>query len=279
MATSRHRALAASVVVLTAALAGAGCFKPNIAEGGFLCGDGGACPEGFRCATDGTCRKGVPPACQAAAPHIQPICSLDGGTGTQCDPICQSNCACGRCSIKAAALTCISIGGEKKHGDFCNPDAGADECAPGNICQSDCNNAVARCVRFCASDGYTDPTVCPGGQRCDNAVRDPITGANTTATACAPPAVACNPVTDSNDCGNAALGCYVSNTGGVPVCDCKGTGGAGEPCFVYNSCIPGFRCVTVLGATTCHKTCSRSANDCPTGACTGVGGGDFGYCP
>src|SRR4051794_25625292 len=75
MAISRHRAVAAWVVVLAAAL-GAGCSNPNSAEGGFLGGDGGVCPEAFRGATDGPCRKGPPPACQDAAPHIQPLCAL-----------------------------------------------------------------------------------------------------------------------------------------------------------------------------------------------------------
>jgi len=276
MASSRSRLLAAGAFMALALLTQISCYKPNIAEGGLRCAEGGVCPEGFRCMSDGRCRQGPVPSCQDASPHVEPLCMPDAGVGAECDPICQNGCACGRCTYSAGALKCMPVGGAKKQGDFCN--AGADDCAPGNVCMTDCNGAVARCFRFCGTNGAMDNTICEGGQKCDNNLKDPSTGAGTSINLCAVPVATCDPVGDGSDCGNGALGCYVSNSGGVPVCDCKGTSQPGESCINYNSCTPGNRCVTIGGATTCHKTCRRNSNDCPSSSCTPIGGGDFGYC-
>ena len=99
---------------LAAILAGGGCFNPKILDGGLLCADGGLCPDGFHCAADGKCKKGGATKCQAASPHIDPICTPD--PGNDCDPICQSRCDCGRCNLVGAELTCMPAG-DKQRGD------------------------------------------------------------------------------------------------------------------------------------------------------------------
>ena len=48
----------ARIAFLSCVLIHAGCYKPNIVDGGLRCADGGVCPEGFHCAGDGLCREG-----------------------------------------------------------------------------------------------------------------------------------------------------------------------------------------------------------------------------
>jgi hypothetical protein len=276
MTTWGHRALAAGAIVVSVMSSGAGCFKPTIQDGGLLCAggaDGGACPEGFHCSANGTCRSGPKPQCSLTMPHLAPICAAD--PGTDCDPICQSRCDCGRCTYNGTGLVCLPAG-NKPRGAICTP--GTDECAPGNFCRRDCGNRIARCYRFCGNDGSRRADVCDG-QDCQIFLNDAL-GNPTELAVCDPPPQACNPVGDNNDCGNAELGCYIQDTTGATVCDCKGAGAPGGGCDLFNSCSPGFRCLR-LGASataTCVKTCRRGGTDCAPNACTAVGSGDFGFC-
>ena len=261
------------VVAAIAAAAIAGCYKPDIVDGGLRCADGRVCPEGFHCAATGLCAKGPPPVCEAAMPHIDQICEPD--VGTDCDPICQSRCDCGRCTLVGAKLTCTAAG-DKQHGQACNPDA--DDCAPGHICRRDCDGLVARCYRFCRN-GANTRDVCDG-QACDIMLNDPD-GLATGVSVCEPPLEDCNPVGAANGCDNPMLGCYVSNSAtGRTVCDCKGAGQPGGACGVFSSCIPGYRCITLNGVNTCLKTCTiGSATDCSPNLCMSAGGGMYGFCP
>ena len=46
------------IATLVVALLGApACFKPQIDDVAFRCGDGGMCPSGYSCGTDGCCHK------------------------------------------------------------------------------------------------------------------------------------------------------------------------------------------------------------------------------
>lgn len=284
MATWRNRALAAWAILVAVMSAGAGCFKPTIQDGGLLCAggaDGGVCPEGYYCSANGTCRKGTKMACPLASPHLQQICEPD--PGTDCDPVCQSRCECGRCTYNGTGLVCLPPGGgvdggDKPPGAICTP--GADDCAPGSFCRSDCRGTIGRCYRFCGKRGNTRPAVCEG-RGCQTYLTDAL-GNETDLGVCDPPFQACNPVGDSRDCASTELGCYVSNTSsGGTVCDCKGTLRPGEICGPYNSCIPGYRCVGLgAGDATCVQTCRLGvASDCPSGTCLSAGGGLYGYCP
>jgi len=268
----------ASVVTLAA-----GCFKPNVQSNGFICADGGVdgagtCPEGFHCAPNHLCEEGPKKMCLPAAPHIDPIPNCTPDPGYDCDPLCQSRCECGRCTLAGNKLACTPPGTQKR-GAFC--DIANDNCEPGSICLNDCGKKVARCYRFCGSDSIARDDICPG--QCNFGIDD--ANQNPTGfTVCDPPSVTCNPVGDTNtDCGDPALYCYVLSMGAT-ACDCKGTIAAGASgCGVYNSCVAGYSCVslnTPTGLTaTCLKTCRISGNDCTTGGCMRAGLGDFGYCP
>jgi len=283
MATFRNIACAAWVVALIAG--GAGCYKPNIQDGGLRCafggtdGGGGACPEGFHCAANGTCKQGPPPKCAASSPHVAPLCTPT--LGAECDPVCQGGCDCGRCTLVGTMLKCVAPG-TKKRGEFCTPGSDTDDCEPGNVCMFDCDPKVARCVRFCGRNGVTDDSLCDMGQICNVPVTD-VDGGVTDLLGCPPPGnppgKMCNPVGDTIDCGNAALGCYFDDTIASTVCDCRGTSGPGGRCSVLNSCVAGYRCITMGNSSTCMQTCKRTGTDCPTGStCQSAGGGDFGFC-
>jgi hypothetical protein len=97
---------------------------------------------------------------------------------------------------------------------------------------------------------------------------------------CEPPMKTCNPVGTAADCGNAALGCYVLSSGATG-CDCKGTAQPGQACDLYNSCIPGYRCVTLSGSNSgaCFKACALKGADCTApSTCLRVVGDTYGYC-
>jgi len=263
--------------VFLAAAATSGCFNPNIVDGGLLCAEGRLCPDGFYCAADGTCKQGGAPTCEAASPHIQPICTPD--PGHDCDPVCQSRCDCGRCTLSETKLTCVAPG-TKKRGVICTP--GADDCEPGNVCVPDCDGAIGRCYRFCGKGSVRHAELCDVGQDCDF----PVTDANQGPTdlwACPAPMKTCGPAGDGSDCGNPALACYLAGNGVATVCECKGKKPPNDPCSFFNSCVPGYRCVAIStingGAPTCLKTCSLAGNDCPSGTCSMIGGSTFGFCP
>jgi hypothetical protein len=270
MATGRTLVRAAWVVVLAAGWAGAGCYKPRIEDGGFRCTDGGACPEGFHCLGDGVCHKGAAMKCTAANPRIDPICAPE--RGNDCDPVCQSRCDCGRCNFVGGGLACV-LPGNKQRGEVCNRNS--DDCAPGNTCVPECAT-IGRCYRLCGTAGVGNDALCDGDP-CNYTVGTIASGE---LLACQPPLPTCNPVGDSNDCGHAELGCYVTSEG-VLGCDCKGPGEPGGTCSTFSSCIPGYRCIEI-GVRTCYKTCRLGSTDCaPASVCTRLqGSGDvFGYCP
>jgi hypothetical protein len=272
MTNGRNGAGFGWAVIVVAALAGGGCFNPKIVDGGLRCADGGACPEGFTCAVDGTCKKG-PTTCQPGSPPVTPLCTAD--PGTDCDPICQTRCPCGRCNLDGTMLKCVPPG-TKKRGDICNP--AADDCAPGNVCLSDCDK-IARCYRFCGKGGINHDELCDG-QACNFPVND-TSGNPTDLMVCPPPIVQCDPSGDGSDCGSTSLGCYLDGT--RTVCDCRGKNQPGASCGVFNSCIAGYRCISIAtvnnGAPTCLQTCTLGGTDCPSGTCTSAGGGSFGFCP
>jgi hypothetical protein len=262
---SRHRV----VFALLLGVAGAGCYKPNVQDGGLRCADAGSdaglCPDGFYCARDGSCHKGKPMQCAPDGGRVETLCTPT--SGTDCDPVCQSRCECGRCNLVGSALQCVPAG-DKKTGDICSRTA--DDCAPGNICIPDCKT-IGRCYRFCGTGGVGNDALC-AGQPCN------YTTPTGNLLICQPPLAPCDPVVDGNDCGHPELGCYLS-TSGAPVCDCRGTGAPGGTCETYNSCIPGYRCVQI-GTPACYKTCRLSGSDCVApDTCRSLGGsGAFGFC-
>ena len=98
--------------------------------------------------------------------------------------------------------------------------------------------------------------------------------------ACQLPPRTCDPVSSTTTCGSSLLACYVSDSGKT-YCDCPGFAGDTEPCGVFSSCVPGYRCVQ-QGAMTprCRKVCRLGESDCPAGSTCLMSPGDpmFGYC-
>jgi hypothetical protein len=266
----RHRVALALLI----GCAIAGCYKPNVRDGGLLCADAGVCPEGFHCAPDGTCHKGPKMACPAASPHIAPLCQPS--SGSPCDPICQGGCECGRCNLVGTGLMCVPPG-TKQRGDVC--DVANDNCAPGNTCLAYCGaGKPARCYRFCGKGDVQDPSLC-GGNNCDISVNP---GGQPEWKVCEPPLESCNPIGDNNDCvAPTTYGCYVGPTG-EPVCDCRGTVPGGAVCGFYNACLPGFSCLALQAGqdALCFKTCLLLTPDCPAATtCTPLPGNDtYGFC-
>ncbi len=288
------RRLVLGSALLVAALAGAGCFKPKIAEGGFKCADGGVCPEGFQCdyaqgavcvthLSDGGAGKGgkggvggtggtggmagqPPVSCFDAKPDCEPS---DAGI---CDPFCQSGCAGCRdkCSVNTlAALTCnepttTTLVGTLGACSVTNSgtDAQADDCAPGHVCLEE--ECFPRCYRFCRSDNDCnnagcDRTVAGSTQKaCDVEFKD-----------------TCSPLPGSGNtgCGTGSIACYISSAHpDRTLCDCPFQAvGEGKDCKRSRDCIPGLACSYVMsqGKSQCLQVCDLNlavnGSDCING--------------
>jgi hypothetical protein len=263
-----------AILILTAALA-AGCFRPNITDGGFFCTDAQACPEDFRCnLIDRRCYRGNggPEArvCGDAAPAVTPLCS-DPPSGTQpCNAACQTGCGCGeRCAATGSppGVACRPIG-PKMLGQACS--LAMDDCGAGLVCVNECGTGgtVGRCLQFCRKDNDSD---CGGGRRCVIAVDG--TG---TLMACQAPAAKCDPVAGSG-CPTPALACYLDEVPDTK-CECQGAKAGGTTCALDTECVAGYQCVSFAAQTLCRMICAM-ATDCTTGNCTRtVAGAPFGYC-
>jgi hypothetical protein len=279
---SSSRAVRAwTAALLLAGVAAAGCFKPNIKDGGFRCnkdaGPGKDCPEGFRCNADQFCVKnpgdgGVdkvdgpvdadgggdagppPPPCYDARPNCTP------GPG-MCDPFCQTGCGCReKCSINTMEnLTCEPVGPGPTppvYGNCVFQSAGSpnqtDNCVPGQVCVED--NCAKHCYQFCRSDNdctnaACDREVVDGGQKvCDVPYVDN----------CVP-----LPIGNTGCTGGNTISCYLSSTHpDRTLCDCPaGAGGSDDPCKHSRDCVRGLACVDRPDGNPprCLQVCDRTA--------------------
>jgi hypothetical protein len=309
MPAARRRHLAPGAFALAAAgLLLAGCFKPNIKDGGFQCASSGkACPDGFQCGADNLCERmpvTTPPQPDsgmeagsgteagpdlamkeaggetASCMPVTPLCADGPAAGEACSPSCQRGCACGqRCNVIDGKPACVPVG-TVKLGELCN--SGADNCAPGLICLIEpCGNGLARCYQHCTKDAQCAGTACTINIQ-DNK------GGMTNYYTCDVPPRACNPV-GGTGCPSDAFDCYLTS-GNQTLCDCPGAGQGknNDPCTIYSDCAAGFICISgVNGQTTphCHFVCDVTMASCPangdggTQSCAPLGAGSkFGYC-
>jgi hypothetical protein len=308
---SRVGSALVSSATLIVLLAGGGCFKPNIKEGGFRCADGGVCPEGFVCDTGGTntCWTKLPdagvggkgggaggggsgvggaggePPCFEAKTDCDPA---DGGVDAGlCDPFCQTGCSGCRekCSVNnQSALTCNQVTSNNLKGllEACTVSSGgtaaqSDNCAPGLVCLDGCGGT--RCYQFCQKD-----------QDCPNAACDRPVGTNGQKV-CDVPFVDCNPFGATAGCsGFSTVACYLSSTHpDKTVCDCPFKAGApNEACDRSRDCNRGLACAYYAGSRKCLKVCVTD-NDCDvgvTGSChaylgasgAGPANATYGFC-
>ena len=92
-----------------------------------------------------------------------PICTPD--PGNDCDPICQSRCHCGRCTL---------IGNEARPACRRAPRNAATSARrartiarPGTCACTDCDGTIGRCYRFCGKGSVRHNELCDDGQACD----------------------------------------------------------------------------------------------------------------
>jgi hypothetical protein len=252
-----------SIATVLIALGSSGCFRPDIANGGFTCGQAGACPDGFTCASvDNRCYKldAGPEACSSLPPA--PMCD-DGPAGTDtCNPACQTGCTCGRCTVAAGTAICLAAG-NKTRGQTCNP--AADDCEAGLGCvREGCGTNLGRCYEFCrtgndCADGLTCSVTLDGGFR-----------------ACGLPPAGCNAQT-GNGC-SPGLVCYYRDLGDTTLCDCPGQQDEADTCVFYNDCIPGYTCVSISGVSTCRRLCTNGGGECTAPQTCHPLGDPYGYC-
>jgi hypothetical protein len=284
----------------------AGCYNPQIADGGLHCSAAFECPSGFTCRqSDGVCWKQgtIPPiggmggssgvggggtsgtgmggtgntggggsGMVCTTPSGQygpfPMCMPPVGA-TGCDPVCQSGCACNeRCKLEAGNPACRPEGPVfLQQFDSCVPSD--DKCRPGTIClQEQMDNPACgnHCYRHCREN-----TDCPNGSKCSVDVN--FGNASSPNKVCSPPADGCNPFGPArcvrSDRPYPTFGCYLlsSSFPDVAICDCAGTKKPGEPCMFEHECEPGSECVSA-GTRVCRRVCKVGVMGLPVvGGC------------
>jgi hypothetical protein len=247
-------------------LALAGCYKPGIGEGDFVCGPGGACPSGFKCLGDNRCYRGsqTPDAAGAGGtagtggtagaantggtgaggtsggPDTAPpvdgaacfrglTCSAGAPAGQTCDPVCQTGCGCQeRCVVANGVATCAPL--PDKPADLyesCQP--GMDSCRAGSLCVAETNPAACgnHCYRACRADND-----CGANARCSEPYLD--RAGQPLGKVCGPKIDGCNPTGLTPECSNAgpgnrqfpAFGCYLLEPGRDDATGCDCAGAA-----------------------------------------------------
>jgi|HubBroStandDraft_6_1064221.scaffolds.fasta_scaffold75301_2 hypothetical protein len=250
----------------------AACYRPNIAQGGLRCTDGGLCPDGFTCRSNGRCYEGdaePESICDFPPPASKAGCSSTSTASQACDPVCQTGCACGFCGVTSGAIKCLSLAeGTKDVGAICNPQSQSD-CKPGLFCRAECQTTtVGRCYQFCvSSNDCTAPSLCNA-----SSPDSPLS-------LCSLPSQQCDPIALTGcESTPSALACYAENN--AQACECPGTIAAGIKCAFASQCVPGYTCISLTATAdpTCQKVC-LSASDCtPPATCSSPTVGPYGIC-
>ena len=298
-----------------------GCYNPSIydgLDGGFICGQRGACPEGFSCVLN-HCRRAsgdggtssvdmkpdtpidtladmptdVPDASEV------PICTqrtaIAGCTpeAGACDPVCQTGCCTTeKCTTLNAGiepsavgqLGCIPNIPARALGETCDHlNVGtvkrSDNCAPGLICVD--GNSASVCLKLCRAD-----TDCGVGtnNKCEKRPIEVPPG-SFKAKVCGLPPTPCDPTLGQGSGCPPARVCYLvtpdKTAGDTTVCEF--TSGESRPstaCTYSRECFQGSTCAPV-GAGYCRPVCSHAAT--PPNVCPGItmcqtNGKVFDYC-
>ncbi|HLK93560.1 MAG TPA: hypothetical protein VKZ18_26955 [Polyangia bacterium] len=267
-----------SAALFVASALATGCYTPNITGGAFSCGDGGACPSGFRCAANGRCYSSGVDA------QFEHSVTCDSGTSTtsvcsgipisgECNPGCQSGCACGWCAVVDGASQCLEgAGGTKDVGVICDPSRPSD-CKAGLYCQPECG--TGRCYKLCDPSNDT----CGGQSACDQKARK-VTDGGTAATpfGLCRLVASCDPTATNSATCPAPFGCYPTGVGAQTECDCAGNIQPGQSCLFLSDCQAGYSCNGPAGGTTCLQTCTTTGQCAAGSTCTNHTTGPFGYC-
>lgn len=274
-----RRLLLSGVVAVSATVFS--CYSPNIADKGFLCGDGGTCPDNFQCAADHRCYRGKvdaavdkPIVCTSVT-SVAPVCATEPTSPQQCNPTCQTGCTCGWCAVVGGTSKCLTgTAGSKNVGDVCDPTSSMD-CKAGLYCQPECSDTTGRCYRYCPSTG--DSTVCGSGSSCNVTLRKLGGGIPTGGFLLCSLTSACT-VVPQNGCPS-GFSCYAVGLT-QDECDCQGPKATGDACTATPQCQAGNLCIGPSGGATCHQACNEvSGNaDCPAGMTCTPSGTLYGYC-
>jgi hypothetical protein len=271
-----------AAVLVVASLSALGCYSPNIADGTYACGADGGCPDKFHCASNHLCYQkpdasfDMSLACNSVT-NVQPIVSAfcsKAAASAQCNPICQTGCNnCGWCAVAGGAATCLTgTAGKKTVGATCDPSKNSD-CSPGLYCQSETCGTVTTgtCYLLCDPSDTTN-SVCGAKSACNVAAKK-NGGGTLPFSLCSP---ICDPLSQTNTNCAAPFGCYPSGPT-TTECDCAGSAGPGDQCFLADTCAPGQTCVGPSNATTCRPICTTVVG-CTSGTCTIPNGAASGTC-
>lgn len=261
-----------------------GCYRPNIAQGGFTCATGGACPDGFHCLTSNNrCYQGD------AGPEA-PTCNTPPPSSTCSTAVC----SCGFCAVTGGTAKCVTTAaGKSGIGELCDP-RGETPCKEGLFCKPECSStdpSLGRCYKFCAVTG--DCQICDADGSCqtttctvNGASSPPNGGTPLSFKLCSLPAQQCDPIGNTTTSGcpttsPTAFACYADSD--QTFCYCQGTEAADSTmCRFVGECVPGYTCVILTpGGTTgsCLRACQSNA-DCTLPAICNFVPGDhvYGYC-
>lgn len=270
----------------------AGCYNVDgIKNGGLACASNYVCPDGYGC-RNGRCYKNGTDGGSSPSPDSDvgglcpapfgPIagCSRSVESGSTCDPVCQTDCACNqRCHLSNTSFACQAVTATSFLAEYqaCQTNEG-DTCRPGTICLAEAESACgAHCYRFCREDGD-----CPTGSRCRDAIAIGDASVSSKVLTCSPPITTCNPIgsADSTRCTDAGFACYVfgATDPEQTTCECAGTIQAGGKCSQPHTCVPGYECVNSV----CRRLCLLQASSnpaCGAGRCVSVFGSTrYGTC-
>lgn len=276
-----------------ASFAASGCFKPSIADGGYLCGIGDSCPEGFSCFSN-RCYRSAPdaaPVDQGNPDTCVPRQALAGCTLQSeliCDPVCQTGCCTnqkctalntgtgGIAALGCSPLTSVHLLGEPCDATNAGTPQRSDNCLAGLVCID--GNVGGTCLKLCRVDAD-----CDTGTTCER--RRVESSQPLFASVCGLPNTICNPT------GTATLGCpanrvcYLEGTsasGDRTVCDISSGGGLiNSSCTYSRDCIPGATCPKVgPGVSRCEVVCAHNGApaNCPSGTSCQMFGSTYDYC-
>jgi hypothetical protein len=210
-------------------------------------------------------------ACSGPATPPPSTCAAGPLEGEECNPVCQTGCACGTCVLVEGHAKCRQSAGSGKTGELCDPQA-SNPCAPGLACLAEpCLTNQGRCYKLCASANQCD------GQACTIDIYDQA-GSQTRYTACDVAPQGCDPIANTG-CPAAGLACFAVT--GSTLCDCPSRAGpVHSACALYSDCLPGLICVSSGPTPTCEILCRVSRPSCPSrSVCVPTASGsDLGFC-
>ncbi len=229
------------------------CDAPLICASGHCrveCTSESDCPGGHVC-TSNACQR-ADPASDAGTSDAGP-----SDAGLVCDPVAETGCGAGRCSVGTGVPACVATIGPGALAAPCTDDA---ECGSGLSCQGD------RCVRVCF---VADTSFCGPDLACspDSVHGQVFLHSENGIGLCSE---ACDMLTSDGCPSDAWCGLGTDSAGhDFTWCRDVGAAGTGQSCRGQYDCAAGLFC---HANTTCRRICDPGdpSATCPTGTCEQV---------